>query len=159
MNSKNSKFQIRNEIVNSELHLFLSGPLNEDSLFTSASFEPTSMIHIHLDELTSINSTGIRQWVIWVKDYPESEWQLWGCPPHFINNLNMIDKFVPKKSKVKTFYLPFFSQETGEEIQILIERESWESQPNKIETPRDSSGNLMHPDIIEDRFFKFCHKY
>jgi hypothetical protein len=158
-NPTSGSLQIRTEQNGDELHLFISGPLNEDSSFGSVSLIPNSSLHIHLDEISSINSTGIRQWLLWVRDHSEANWQLWGCPPHFINQLNMIDKFVPAAAKIRSFYVPFFSDETGEEVRLLIDRDEWDKNKDILQVPNDSNGHPMEPDIIEDRFYKFCSRY
>jgi hypothetical protein len=157
--SQHEKLQISSATKEDGLHLYLSGPLNEDSSFVLNLDNAPKVHHLHLDEVSSINSTGIRQWLIWVKTQQDSVWNLWGCPAHFINQLNAIDGFVPPSSRVRSFYIPYFSDETSEELKVLIDRDIWEKKRDSLRSPVDKSGNPMEPDIIEDRYFKFTNKF
>jgi len=140
-------------------NMYVSGPLNEDSSFPSTTSDSAKPLHLHLDEVSSINSTGIRQWLIWVNSQPEATWKLWGCPSHFINQLNIIDGFVPAKTRVRSLYIPYFSDETEEEAIVLIDREAWEKDKTTLKAPNGTAGRPMEPDIIEQRYFKFTTKY
>lgn len=157
-NQASDKLQTRSKTESDGLHVFISGPLNEDANFQSVQLPPNSPLHLHLDELTMINSTGIRNWLQWVSEHANASWKVWGCPPHFINQLNMIEGFLPTKARVQSFYVLFYSDSTSEQMQMLIDRDQWE-QKKTIEAPLDKLGNPMEPDYLEDRFFKFSLRH
>ncbi len=146
--------QIRVETEHDGIHVFISGPLTEHASFHSVQVPPDLIVHLHLDDLTMINSSGIRKWLQWVGAHMGESWKVWGCPPHFINQLNIIEGFLPLKAKVQSFYVGYYSESTNEQIQLLIDRDKWE-QENAIEIPIDKSGNKMEPDFLEDIYFKF----
>jgi hypothetical protein len=153
-NQVSGKLQIRTKTEHDGIHVFFSGPLNEDASLQIVQAQPDSKLHLHLDELTMINSAGIRKWLQWVGGHIGESWQVWGCPPHLINQLNMIQGFLPTKAKVQSFYVVYYSVITNEQFKLLIDRDKWD-QENAIEVPVDSLGNPMEPDFLEDTFFKF----
>lgn len=134
------------------------GSIDEDSGFDRIVLPKGKPVFIYLTNVGTINSTGIREWLNWTKNYQDEEWHLNECPTHFINQLNMIDQFVPPKSKVVSFFVPFFSDELNEEKIVLVDRASCTNGTLNVETPKDSQGNEMEIDVIPERFLKFTKK-
>lgn len=143
----------------SDLDLTINGAIDEDIMLESVAITSGKTIHVHLDGVTMINSTGIRQWISWLKKYQNESWVFWGCPPIFVNQLNMIEGFIPLKSRVQSFYIPYYSNETDEEKRLLMLRSDWEKDPKNFPSQKDSNGNEMTLDVLPDKYFKFLSRY
>jgi hypothetical protein len=141
------------------LEVRLDGSIDEDSGFERIVIPKGKPVFFYLTNVGTINSTGIREWLNWTKSYQDEGWHLNECPTHFINQLNMIDQFVPPKSKVVSFFVPFFSDELNEEKIVLVDRASCTNGTLNVETPKDSQGNEMDIDVIPEHFLKFTKKH
>src|ERR1044072_1654627 len=131
----------------------LSGALDETADMSSK-VPQIQTIHLDLAELQSINSTGIRIFKNWVYLLPCKSLILHNCPKVFIDQVNMIAGFIPNHTKIESFFVPFFNEETNEDINVLMKRgESYnvvDGEP-KYSIPKPS-GNF-EPDIIESKYF------
>jgi hypothetical protein len=141
------------------LEISISGSIDEDIHLDKIKVASGKPNHVHLDGVSLINSTGIRQWITWIKNFENEKWVFFGCPPVFVNQLNMIDSFIPKGSKVESFYIPYYSDETDEEKRLLMLRADWEKDPKHFPQQLDSEGNEMVLDVLPDKYFKFLSRY
>lgn len=137
----------------------IEGSIDEDAGFERLVLPPGKPVTIFLTNVGTINSTGIRQWLNWTKPYQAEQWFLNECPAHFINQLNMIDQFVPPKSKVVSFFVPFYSDELNEESIVLVDRSMCADGKLNVPFPKDSKGNEMEVDVALDRYLKFTTKF
>lgn len=135
----------------------VSGVVDEDMDFQTASLLGYSNLEFYLAELKGINSCGIREWIRWVgtvKDRPVIYHQ---CSKIVIDQINMVRGFLPEGGRVASFYVPYFNEDSGEEKNILF-REGIEYQGTELRPPAnilDEAGQQMEMDVVEAKYFKF----
>lgn len=107
------------EVVNGELHA--TGSLDEDSsLDPNINLESGSVV-FDLKKATSVNSIGIRTWVNWVSEVSKKyQFVFRHVPQAFILQMNMVNGFLPANSKIESFYVPVFNEDTDEERDLLL---------------------------------------
>lgn len=135
----------------------------------SGSIDETLMIHfdlfstnqdvvtIHLDEVSSINSTGIREWINLMNRLKSAKIRLTKCPKLFVDQINMVKGFLPVNAFVDSFYVPYFSEQSSSEKKILFElnKQYTGKVVNFENSITDESGVNFEIDIIPDKYFKF----
>ena len=146
--------------------IVFKGSLTEDTKFPPTDLmRKNANVTLELLDLKSINSTGIRSFMAWVRELPTQELFLNNCPAIFVHQLNILMNFLPEYARVRSFYVPFYCSETDEEHQVLYQR--------GIHYARDNSGEvkLTHPDLPDskgakfeidvhaDRYFDFLGRY
>lgn len=120
-------------------------------------------LHLHLDQLRGINSLGVRAFVNWASPLKNAKILIYDAPKCFIDQVNMVDGFLPKQARVRSFSVPYYSESTGEETPVLfsvgINFYLYEGQW-KFSFPEvhDSNGQLMSVDIQPERYFRFLEK-
>ena len=136
---------------------------NDEKAFSELQIAADHDLELHLDQLRGINSLGVRAFVIWSSNLQNKKITVHDAPKCFIDQLNLIAGFMPPQTQVRSFYVPYFSELTGEEENILfivginfyLFEERW-----KLALPevRDSQGHLMSIDVQAERYFKFLEK-
>lgn len=143
----------------------LKGDLNEySSALNAVVVNPAYDLHIDLRDLAAINSLGIRDFVGWIHKVQCQRLRFFFCPRIFIVQLNMIDGFLPKKAEIESFFVPFYSEVSGEESMVLftkyLEYNKVEGKTVlKIPIVHDSQGLKMELDVFLDQYFRFLDIY
>ncbi len=123
-----------------------------------------TVLHLRLQKLTLINSTGLRTFIRWVKATNPKQMILSECQPPFVDQLNLIFDIIPPGSIVESFYVPYVNEETDESRIVLFRRLSEyrrDGENVKLTKPvvLDTSGKPMEIDIFEDKYFRFLKKF
>ncbi len=123
--------------------------------------ENTSILEIHFGPNIFLNSTGIRDWILWLRPVslkPEIRIEFYECSFSVILLVNMISSFKPANGKIISFYVPYFSENTGESKKILMQV-GVDVIDGKFTLPKvtDSEGHTMELDVDEKKFFKFLN--
>ena len=139
-----------------------TGHIDEDAQFTGLELEGAGKVVIDLDSVSAINSCGIREWIKWIRTAPEGAEVVYkNCPKVIVDQINMVAGFLPDNGKVESFYVPYYSDDTGNEKMILFcdgkEFRSGEVYPPE-EVKDDESGEEMEMDVIEAKYFRFLKK-
>lgn len=151
-------FSIKSIPQGSATVLVISGDLNEDANFSSDSVAAGQPIVLDLEGVTSINSVGIREWIKWIKTLPESPpLTVRKCPKIVIDQVNMIAGFLPVKTIIESFFVPYFSETTNNEKMVLFEKDKHftGAELTPPESVNDDAGNPMEMDVIAAKYFKF----
>lgn len=154
-------FKVEDKCTTIRLMGSLSGsgsPL--DSVVVNPNFD----LNLDLRELNAVNSLGIRNFHNWISTVQCQRMRLLFCPYVFINQVNMVKGFLPAKAEIESFFVPYFSDGTGEEKMVLLTKLL---DYNKIDgkivvnPPElfDSLGVKMEMDIFPDQYFKFLDIY
>lgn len=119
----------------------------------------THFLEIRLGPKVVFNSSGIRDWIRWLRPYANKQSisiQIFDCPESVIQLINMISDFIPANAEIMSFYVPFYSEHTRETQRILLTR-GHEYLEDKVKLPEvfDAEGNRMDLDVDAKRFFKF----
>lgn len=141
--------------------LEFSGNLANDEIeLCQFNFDADTEIQLILNNLTSVNSLGVRSFVNWHKQLSYKNFVIVDAPKCFIDQANMVDSFLPPRIKFKSFFVPYYSEQTEEETNILFEvginyfkfNNQWKfSFPEVL----DAEKNPMELDIQPERYFQF----
>lgn len=143
------------------LELAIEGKIDEDAILDEMNQIPVRKVFIHLGKLQSINSSGIRKWINWMASFEDREIFIQEAPRFFIDQANMVSEFLTLKTKVVSFYLPFFSEKTEEEKSVLVDTKSALSsgQFQMPEDVKDSKGELMEVDVNLSKYLAFTKNH
>ena len=137
--------------------LHLDGSLDEDFIFTKFPLAGASEIEFHLSNLTHINSCGIREWLKWLGTVADVKTKFFACPKIFVDQMNMVQGFLPQNGVVESFYVPYFNEDTGSEKLVLFSKGK-EFANGEVIPPseiKDDKANLMEMDVVTAKYFKF----
>lgn len=88
----------------------ISGCIDDTLCQFSHLFSGESNLFINLEEVTAINSFGIREWIKLMRMLKNAKIQLSHCPKLFIDQVNMVTGILPENSQIISFYVPYFSE-------------------------------------------------
>ncbi len=151
-------FTIAKKQEGTKLVVALSGAVDEDAVFSALEVGSSSDVSFDLDKVTAINSVGIREWIKWLKEIPSTvKITVSKCPKVIVDQINMVSGFLPPGTVVESFYVPYYSEESGSEKMVLFVngKEYKDGQINLPSEVKDDSGEVMEMDIIEAKYFKF----
>ncbi|HEY8269744.1 MAG TPA: hypothetical protein VIG33_02570 [Pseudobdellovibrionaceae bacterium] len=155
-----AKFDVKLKKSEEKVDVILTGSIDEDADFNQANLAGAGNIEIEMSGLKSINSCGIREWIKWLSAVPTAKITFNGCPKVIVDQINMVDGFLPANAKVQSFYVPYYNDESGSEKNVLFSlgKEFTENSVNPPASVKDNEGNVMEMDIIESKYFKFIKK-
>ncbi len=155
-----SKHNISISQVQSRKIVQVEGVLDEDFVFTKYPLNGADEIEFHLGKLKQLNSCGIREWLKWLNSVTDVKTIFCECPKVFVDQMNMIDGFMPSNCRVESFYVPFFNELAGSEMLVLFSNGK-EYSNGEVHFPidiKDESGQAMQLDVIPAKYFKFLKR-
>lgn len=155
-----AKFDIRVEKAADVATVYVSGILDEDVDFNLYSLNQLKKIDLKLADVKGINSCGIREWIRWLGQAKDAQITFHQCPKVIVDQMNMVDGFLPSGASVASFYVPYYSDESGTEKMVLfsVGKEFSDGSVHPPKDVKDNDGHLMEMDIIEAKYFKFLKK-
>lgn len=156
-----SQFKVEKASDGEAVVLAFEGSVDEDAIFSSIEVVGGKIV-LDLKKVSSINSCGIREWIKWVQTIPSSANITYkNCPKVIVDQINMVAGFLPENATVESFYVPYYSEDTGNEKMVLFTRgkefsESGVAAPEEIKD--EETGDEMEMDVIEAKYFKFLNK-
>jgi hypothetical protein len=154
--------QLTTEIKNlgHQLVVHLLGEIDEDVKFPDLSFGGVSEIIFDFDKVALINSCGIREWLSFLKHFPEGmKVSFRKCPPLIIDQVNMISGFIPAKGEIESFYVPYYSDDQDKTVLKLFSR-GVDFQGNDFGPPEVITENGVEAelDVIPAKYFQFLKR-
>jgi hypothetical protein len=142
----------------------MSGKMNETADLEMIMLPKASSIEIDLIDLTLINSMGIRIFRNFALSISSPELLFSYCPRIFIDQVNMVADFIPRHSRILSFYVPYYNEVSGEEKSVLFTRNEQFTVENGVPALRpplvqDSNGGEMEMDVVGERYFSFLRKF
>lgn len=155
-----SKFNLITNRQGQQLQLQMNGVIDEDVDFSNHTITNATQIEIDLNNVKSINSCGIREWIKWLSTAKEAKISFKQCPKVIVDQMNMVDGFLPQNAQVESFFVPYYSDASGEEKNVLFRQGIEFSNQGSVQAPviQDSKGTEMEMDVIESKYFKFIKK-
>ena len=155
-----SKFDVKMNKAGEKLNVVLAGSIDEDADFTQLTLSGASQIEIEMAGLKSINSCGIREWIKWMSTAPAASITFNQCPKVIVDQINMVDGFLPGNAKVQSFFVPYYNDDSGSEKNVLFRLGTEFTETSVAPPPQvvDEEGNAMEMDVIESKYFKFIKK-
>jgi hypothetical protein len=140
-----------------KVQIAISGHLDEEAVLPEVSTR--GRIVISAEFLKLINSAGIRSWCRWVNEF-RSEVVLQNCPFILVKHFSTIRGFLPKKTRINSFYVPYLSISGDERKDVLYMRgvDFNDDGSFKIRKLVDSKGDVMEMDVNENTYFSFLSK-
>ncbi len=136
------------------------GQIDEEAVFPEIN-DMGSDVVVDLQQVTAINSVGIRAWIMWFSSYSSTLFTFVNCPKALVMQMNMVEGFLPEKNEVVTLQVPFFCEECDEEKdmmmsvgkEILIEGDSIKLNFDKTTICGPDCDPEL--DVNEAKFFRF----
>lgn len=143
------------------LRVMLRGHIDEDIQFDTMDLNGASEVVLDFKDIASINSCGIREWIRWVSGVAEGAKLVFeNCPKIIVDQINMVTGFLPTTAVVRSFYVPYYNEDTDEEKMVLF-TDGKEFSQGSIDAPEEitdeKSGDVLEIDVIEAKYFKFIN--
>lgn len=155
-----AKFSFKKVEELANVTYFFEGSIDES--FSSFSDKPHQNKDVRIDfaKVKSINSIGIRNWIHWIATNPGVKFAFLNCPVCIVEQINNVKGFAPATTIVESFFVPYYSEETGEEKQELyvLGKDFKVGAAPTIKNIKDSTGKKMELDIYPQKYFKFISK-
>ncbi len=153
--SSNLKFE--KEELSDHIVFNISGQIDEDAELESMHIEGHTKIVFNLENVTMINSCGIRDWVEFQKNIADDTKIIYrNCPQVIIEQLNIIKGFIKEGGVIESFYAPYYDEKSDKEIKILITPD--EVIDGKAPVKKNAEGDELDFDEIELQYFNFLKK-
>lgn len=153
-----SKCEINIQKNGANFEIRVKGIIDEDMDFAPFSLADAKQLDFYLADIKSINSCGIREWIKWLNTASnQSLTHYHECPKIIVDQINMVQGFLPAAAKVKSFFVPYYNDDSGTEKNILF-RFGHEFTDSGVTAPaevKDESGAVMEMDVVESKYFKF----
>ena len=143
------------KIIDSAYHV--AGRIDETFVQDMDGIPYFGEINFNLKNLISINSSGIRAWVILMQKMKTAYISLYECPKAFIDQVNMVNGFIPNNARIVSFYVPYYNEKNKTEKQVLfiLGQDFKDSKLMSLKKVIDDQGEEMELDVIEAKYFKF----
>lgn len=156
------QFKAERNVTGTEHVLKFNGHIDEDAQFSGLELEGAAKVTLDLNGVAAINSCGIREWIKWIRTAPPGAQIVYkNCPKVIVDQINMVAGFLPENGKVESFYVPYYSDSTGNEKMILF-KDGAEFRNGEVYPPEqvkdDETGEAMEMDVIEAKYFRFLKK-
>jgi hypothetical protein len=143
------------------------GPIDESVQFPAVTSAGGELV-IDLNDVTYINSIGIKTWIQWITPVAETaKIELRRCPKSIIFQINMVKNFLPDNGRVSSFYLPLFCEECDREGAALLQVDrdiQVEGENVKVTADLKAAMGCDKPtcqvevDVIEKKYFRFVQR-
>lgn len=161
-----SGFKVTKKIDNSmKTRIQIDGAMDEHSDYSSIETKFTDEVVFDFDNVEHINSTGIKHWVHWVakvsESNPELKFYFVNCPKPIVDQINMVDGFLPQQSTVQSFKVPYFCEVCDKDMTctfVLGREYNFEDGKAVLSIPDntcDRGDCEMEPDVVEQKYFRF----
>lgn len=139
------------------------GAMTEDADLSMLRVPKAARLEIELSQLTSINSIGIREMRTWSQSLENEDIKVTFAPKCFVDQINMVPDLLPRRAAIDSFYVPYYSEQTGEESRALftlgteftLGEDGFKLNPPVVS---DSQGGAMEPDVVMDNYFAFLNR-
>lgn len=148
-----------------DITISLKGTINEDAKFVPLEGEDSKRLIFDLEQIALINSCGLRNWVQWMaKESPHSQVVYKKCPKQLVDQINILEGFMPRGAIMESFYVPYYCESCGFEENFLAKRgtdykEGSADSPEELTIPLVKTcpkcEARLEADIVPDKYFKF----
>ena len=142
-----------------------SGRMDEDMILPDRSQLEGKHVLVDFEEVAFINSLGIRKWLMWIEKHPFKSLRFKNLPLNVVDQVNMVEGFLPEDSQVESFYVPYYCE--GCELETHHHFEEGREFCWGIKVPTDEElrskkceecGSGIEPSVQEQKFFLFLMK-
>ena len=123
-------------------------------------------ITIDLKGLNLLNSVGLRSWVLWIKSIEQDIIVLKNCPSVAVHQMNILEGFMPLKTVVESFEVPYHCESCGQDTMTWAKRgehyfertadkAQWIKLPDTVKC--ENCGEASGLDVISAKYFHFLN--
>ncbi len=139
--------------------LVINGNIDEDAIFPEIELGREE-VEVDMGNVKAVNSVGIRSWLKWISPLSEETVFVFrNCPKSVVLQMNMVEGFLPKTSRVNSLQVPFYSEDQDEEKDALfVVGQDVTIENGSILVNFDTSklgGEDWEMDVNENKYFKF----
>lgn len=144
----------------SQLTLEFFGHIDEDADFNKMKLDGAQEVNLDLSGVTAINSCGIREWIKWIRGVPSgAKLTYTKCQKAIVDQINMIDGFLPKGAVVQSFYVPYFCESCETVTSVLLSQGKEYGTGGKVQVASEvkcsNCGKEAGLDVLENQYFRF----
>ena len=142
-------------------HIWIRGEIDEDFDAQQLRQAFTSNVVMHLEDVRSISSCGIREWISFISELPPgTKLEFEQCSIPITRQFGMLSNF-RGPGIIKSFYAPYYCDECDEETQRLLTVKSdftLESAPSGLEKRCTECNCQLEFDGVERVYFSFLRE-
>lgn len=106
-----------------EMTVLIKGPIDENSRFVNLDLNGFNTLVLDLNQVAMINSMGLKNWLLWIKKLPTGMViKFQNCPRNVVDQMNILQGFLPSGALVESFYVPYVCSDCGHEKNQLAVR-------------------------------------
>lgn len=156
------------KVNGSTIEIALEGPISEKTSLFDLAIQNYKDIKLNMSKVTFINSIGVKNWIMWTCRIPaDARLQLEECPFVIVNQVNIVNGFLPKTARVASFNAPFLCEECSHEHVIKLSENvhytyASDQSAQTLNLPKDLKCSKcsaeLEPDFIVEKTFGFLKK-
>jgi hypothetical protein len=151
-----SKLKINKQLIDNKLIVHLAGTIDEDADFKPLDNLTQPVITFDFNDITLLNSCGIREWIGFIQKLPASTLLHYQrCPQIIIEQINMVHGFFKSGSQIESFYAPYFCPNCDKESKILLTTDKIKNSKAPAATCPHCSAPGLEFDALEEQYFHF----
>lgn len=153
------------KVVGNQHQLYMEGPISEKTAIYEYELKGITDLIVNMEKVTFINSIGVKNWITWSMKIPGTcKIRLEMCPFVIINQVNIVQGFLPRQGLIESFLAPFTCETCGTEKTALLKRGEHFGYasagiPKFLNLPEDilcsKCQMIMEPDFLIERAFAF----
>ncbi|MGE4132182.1 MAG: hypothetical protein AB7F86_11130 [Bdellovibrionales bacterium] len=149
-------FKVTSSVTDGALKLSLVGQLDEMAELPQIDLTSVDNILIEVDQVSLINSSGIRGWMMWAKSLKGPRITVERCTRIFVDQSNMIRTFIPEWFQVNCFDVPYFCENCGTSFHLTqpVPKNPTDWTPDETHTCI-KCGAQADLDAIPERYVRF----
>ena len=103
--------------------IVISGPIDEEASLPSVGAD-CRVLEVHLGAVSSVNSIGIRKWLLWMQDLTSLKIPIsfFGVPRCVVLQMNMVQGFLPDSARVESFVVPMYCEKCERDTKLVATR-------------------------------------
>ena len=142
--------------IEDQLVIVFSGLIDEDSNFSEIEGKVKGSVIFDFEEVSLINSCGIREWVNFLESVDKSAKLTYrNCRQIIIEQVNMVHGFIRDGATIESFYAPYYCESCDKEFKIHLKvADVGDGKAPAEKCPECSSSDLEF-DAIEEQYFQF----
>jgi hypothetical protein len=132
------------------------GKIYENSHFPSLGSIQSDVV-IDLEGCKYINSSGVKEWIKWIRAYEGLSFKFQNMPATMVLQANTVADFLPKTYLIESFYVPYFCEddESRVDIKFVYGKEYKKSVDVDDLLQLKRNGQQLEMDVSPKVFFKF----